>query len=90
MAPKRLVDGGLAAMLCTRPSRDRRDPMNAVRTIAQWLLIIGGLAWGYEGLADRDVFEMIAGKNHPIEVVIDVLVGLSALLVGFEMISKRD
>lgn len=64
--------------------------MNAVRTIAQWLLIIGGLAWGYEGLADRDVFEMIAGKNHPIEVVIDVLVGLSALLVGFEMISKRD
>jgi uncharacterized membrane protein YuzA (DUF378 family) len=63
--------------------------MNTVKTIAMWLLIIGGLAWGVEGLSDRDVFEMIAGKNHAIEIVIDLLIGLSALVVGYDTISKR-
>jgi uncharacterized membrane protein YuzA (DUF378 family) len=63
--------------------------MHTVKTIAMWLLIIGGLAWGYEGLADRDVFEIIAGKNHPVEVVIDLLIGLSALLIGYDMIAKK-
>lgn len=63
--------------------------MNTVKTIAMWLLIIGGLAWGVEGLFDRDVFEMIAGKNHAIEIVIDLLIGLSALVVGYDMISRR-
>jgi uncharacterized membrane protein YuzA (DUF378 family) len=63
--------------------------MSTVKTIAMWLLIIGGLAWGVEGLFDRDVFEMIAGKNHWIEIVCDLLVGLSALVVGYDMISRR-
>lgn len=63
--------------------------MNVARTIAIWLLIIGGLAWGFEGLADRDVFEMIAGKNHAIEIVIDLLIGLSALIVGYDTIAKK-
>jgi uncharacterized membrane protein YuzA (DUF378 family) len=63
--------------------------MNMVKTIAMWLLVVGGLAWGFEGLADRDVFEMIAGKNHLVEVVIDLLIGLSALVVGYDMIAKR-
>jgi uncharacterized membrane protein YuzA (DUF378 family) len=63
--------------------------MSTVKTIAMWLLIIGGLAWGVEGLTDRDVFEMIAGKNHPIEIVIDLLIGLSALVIGYGAITKK-
>ena len=63
--------------------------MNTVKTIAMWLLIIGGLAWGVEGLSDRDVFEMIAGKNHPIEIVIDLLIALSALVVAYDTISRK-
>lgn len=63
--------------------------MSIVKTIAIWLLIIGGLAWGVEGLADRDVFEMIAGNNHPIEIAIDLLIGLSALVIGYDAINKK-
>jgi uncharacterized membrane protein YuzA (DUF378 family) len=63
--------------------------MNMVKTIAMWLLVVGGLAWGFEGLADRDVFEIISGKNHPIEIVIDLLIGLSALLIGYDLITKK-
>ncbi len=36
-----------------------------------------------------DVFEMIAGKNHPIEIVIDLLIALSALVVAYDMISRK-
>jgi uncharacterized membrane protein YuzA (DUF378 family) len=63
--------------------------MSTVKTITMWLLIIGGLAWGVEGLTDRDVFEMIAGKNNPIEIAIDLLIGLSALLIGYDTITKK-
>lgn len=63
--------------------------MSTVKTVAGWLVILGGLAWGIEGLTDRDIFEMIAGKNNIIEVVIDVLIGLSALLVGFDRVSRK-
>jgi uncharacterized membrane protein YuzA (DUF378 family) len=63
--------------------------MSTVKTIALWLLIIGGLAWGVEGLFDRDVFAMIAGNNHPIEIVIDLLVAVSALVIGYDAVTRR-
>jgi uncharacterized membrane protein YuzA (DUF378 family) len=63
--------------------------MSTIKTIAMWLLIIGGLAWGVEGLWDRDVFEMIAGKNHWIEIVCDELIAVSALIIGYDRITSQ-
>lgn len=64
--------------------------MKAVKMVSIWLLIIGGLAWGFEGLTDKDVFEMIAGKYGMLENVIDVLIGLSALFVGYKVITSKE
>ena len=64
--------------------------MSALRTVATWLLIIGGLGWGIEGLTDRDIFAMIAGNNHPIEIAIDILIGLSALVGAYGAITKKQ
>jgi len=64
--------------------------MKAVKMISIWLLIIGGLAWGFEGLTDKDVFEMITSSYPMLETVIDVLIGLAALFVGYKVITSKE
>lgn len=63
--------------------------MKALHMIAWWLLIIGGLNWGLVGIGafaggNWNVINLIFGAWPPLEGIIYILVGLSALWLIFK------
>ena len=59
--------------------------------ISLWLLIIGGLAWGLDGIAEINIFDVvILPISHALENIIDILIGLAAVLVGYDLLTKKS
>ncbi len=54
---------------------------------AVWVLVLGGLLWGYEGLTGSQLQEMLVGGT--ISDFVEILVGVSALYVGYEMLTGK-
>lgn len=63
--------------------------MKVIKMIAIWLLIIGGLNWGLQGLTGKDAVVMLLGTSA-IGNGIKVLIGLAALLVGFKALTSKE
>lgn len=56
------------------------DYMKTLNQLSWWLLVIGGLNWGLVGLnASWNVVHMLLGTWPTVEMLVYVLVGLSAL-----------
>ena len=53
--------------------------MRVINQITLLLLIVGGLNWGFVGLADFDLVAAIFGEMSPLSRIVYLLVGLSAL-----------
>ncbi|OGH10821.1 MAG: hypothetical protein A3B38_03925 [Candidatus Levybacteria bacterium RIFCSPLOWO2_01_FULL_36_13] len=54
--------------------------MKTLNQLSWWLLVIGGLNWGLVGLnASWNVVHMLLGTWSTVEMLVYVLVGLSAL-----------
>ncbi len=63
--------------------------MDCVSTIAIVLLVIGGLNWGLVGLLNIDLVAMLLGTMTLLAKVVYTLVGLSAVYVGFTLLTKH-
>ncbi len=50
-----------------------------------WLVVIGGLLWGYQGLTGTNLLTSFGS----LEQIIEVIVGLSALYVGYMMLNMK-
>ena len=61
--------------------------MHWMKMVAMWLLVIGGLAWAYEGFMGKNIFSMMG--NSYAEMGAYALMGISALFVGFKMITCK-
>ena len=61
--------------------------MKSLHMIAMWLLVIGGLLWGYTGLTQTDLLASVFGMG--LAGIIEILVGLSAVLVGWVMLTGK-
>lgn len=59
--------------------------MSTLDWIAYVLLIVGGLNWGLVGAAGMDLVAMLLGAGSMLARVVYVLVGLSALYVGYTL-----
>lgn len=60
--------------------------MRTLTTIALILLVVGGLNWLAVGLAQVDLVAAIfGGQGSPLARIIYVLVGISALIVLFQL-----
>lgn len=56
-------------------------------TLSGWVLVLGGLLLGYEGLAGADLIESLFGSLKPI---INIAVfGLAAIYMGYQMLGKK-
>jgi uncharacterized protein len=55
--------------------------------IAGILVIIGGLNWGLFGLTGMDIVKLLFGSVPWLAEIVYVLIGLSALYVGYMMSS---
>jgi uncharacterized membrane protein YuzA (DUF378 family) len=58
-------------------------------TIATILLVIGGLNWGLVGLLNFNLVDSIFGAASLISKVVYILVGLSAVYVGWKTFVKK-
>ena len=57
--------------------------MNALKTIALILVIIGGLNWGLIGLINFDLIAVVLGEMSNSSRVAYILVGLAAAYMAF-------
>lgn len=56
--------------------------MKALHMVAFALLVVGGVNWGLVGLFQLNVVEMLLGSMPTVEMVVYVLVGLSAVYIA--------
>jgi len=56
--------------------------LNILDIVALILVIIGGLNWGLVGLAKMDLVAIIFGSIPAIQMIVYVLVGLSAVYLA--------
>lgn len=57
--------------------------MKAVNMLAMVLVVVGGVNWGLVGLLDMNLVSMLVGTMPSVENLVYILVGASALYVGF-------
>ncbi len=63
--------------------------MKALKMVAIWLLIIGGLNWGLTAFG-WNVVDMIFGAGSTLSMLIYILVGLAALYKLYLMFNKQS
>ena len=63
--------------------------MKGLPMIAGWLLVLGGINIGLEGLLDYELFDSILGADMLLERALDLLVGASALYMAYNMLMVK-
>jgi uncharacterized membrane protein YuzA (DUF378 family) len=64
--------------------------MKTLGKVAAWLLVIGGLAWGIEGLTEINIFDKLLGSVHILETLVDVLIGIAALYMAYVLLIEKE
>ncbi len=62
--------------------------MKYLGLVATLLLVVGGLNWGLVGLMKLNLVTSLFGEASMLTTVVYVLVGLSALYVGWNALTK--
>lgn len=57
--------------------------MKAIKTLAYWLLIIGGLNWLLVGVFGWDISRWLGGQEALVSRIVYIAVGVSALVCLF-------
>ena len=64
--------------------------MDALKTIALILVIVGGLNWGLVGLLNLDLIAIIFGEMSILSRIIYGLVGLAAVYMAFTSFTETE
>lgn len=62
--------------------------MKALHMVAFWLVIVGGLNWGLTAFG-WNVVNMLLGSMPQVEMIVYVLVGLSAVYMLFDKMKGK-
>lgn len=63
--------------------------MKYIGAVAKALVIIGGLNWGFVGLLNKDLVQVIFGGIPLVSQTIYILVGLGAVYMLYKWITKK-
>ncbi len=63
--------------------------MKSFETIAGWLLVLGGISIGLEGVVNYDLLGSILGSGSTVKTIVDIAIGVSAVMMGYKMVGKR-
>ena len=64
--------------------------MKTLIKVSLWILVIGGLAWGLEGLTEINIFDMLILPISPVlENIVDIIIGLAALVAAWALVTKQ-
>ena len=62
--------------------------MRKYQNLLMWIVLVGGLLWGYEGLTGIELHENVLGAS--LAMVFEVAVGLAAVLLIYWQLSKTQ
>jgi len=63
--------------------------MKMMTTVSTWFLVLGGIVLGYEAVLGTDLLHTLVGGYPLVVKVVTVFIGVSALFVGYTMVSKK-
>ena len=61
--------------------------MKEYKPILIWILIVGGLLWGYEGVTGTNLLASVAGMQ--IASIVEIIVGIVALLLAYIKLTMK-
>ena len=63
--------------------------MKMITTISTWFLVLGGIVLGYEAVLGTNLLHTLVGGYPLVERVVSTFIGVSALVVGYTMVTKK-
>lgn len=63
--------------------------MKMIVTLTTWLLVLGGIVLGYEAVFGKNLLHVLSGVHPMLETIVAVLIGISALFVGYTAVTKK-
>lgn len=61
--------------------------MKEYKPVLIWILIVGGLLWGYEGVTGTNLLVSVVGMS--IANIVEIIVGIVALLLAYIKLTMK-
>ena len=61
--------------------------MKEYKPVFVWVLIVGGLLWGYEGVTGTNLLSSVLGSS--VANVVEIVVGVVALLLAYIKLTMK-
>lgn len=61
--------------------------MREMKPYLVWLLVVGGLLWGYEGLTGMNLLVSVLGLQ--LANILEIIVGIAALVVAYLKLTTK-
>ena len=61
--------------------------MKEYKPVLVWILILGGLLWGYEGVTGTNLLMMVLGAS--VAGIVEIIVGVVALLMAYLKLTMK-
>ncbi len=61
--------------------------MKEYKPVMIWVLIVGGLLWGYEGLMGTNLLVSVLGAS--VASIVEIIVGVVALVVAYLKLTTK-
>ena len=62
--------------------------MREMKPYLVWLLVVGGLLWGYEGLTGMNLLVSVVGMQ--LANIVEIIVGIAALVVAYLKLTMKS
>lgn len=61
--------------------------MKEYKPVLVWILILGGLLWGYEGVTGTNLLTSVAGMQ--VAGIVEIIVGIVALVLAYIKLTMK-
>ncbi len=61
--------------------------MKEYKPVLVWVLIVGGLLWGYEGLMGTNLLMSVLGTQ--VASIVEIIVGVAAVVVAYLKLTAK-
>ena len=61
--------------------------MKQYKPVLVWVLIIGGLLWGYEGVTQTNLLMSVLGSS--VASIVEIIVGIAALVLAYMKLTMK-
>jgi uncharacterized membrane protein YuzA (DUF378 family) len=63
--------------------------MKELGTLAGWLLVLGGISLGLDGLMRWELLDSVLGDGSMLDRLVDIAIGASALYMAMNMLGMK-